>query len=144
MLPVLTVTLNPALDVTTSVDRLLPQQKLRCAAPRLDPGGGGVNVSRAIKELGGESLAFVAVGGNTGAQFRSLLSRSGIEIEYWPLIEETRSSFTVQNRYSEEWGSRAGFERRQCRSIWCWTSLHIETLLSEERPIGVRAPRDAA
>jgi 6-phosphofructokinase 2 len=95
MLPVLTVTLNPALDVTTSVDRLLPQQKLRCAAPRLDPGGGGVNVSRAIKELGGESLAFVAIGGNTGAQFRTLLNRTGIKIEYWPLIEETRSSFTV-------------------------------------------------
>ena len=53
MLPVLTITLNPALDVTTAIDRLQPLRKLRCAEPRLDPGGGGVNVSRAIKELGG-------------------------------------------------------------------------------------------
>jgi 6-phosphofructokinase 2 len=95
MLPVLTITLNPALDVTTSIERLLPQQKLRCTAPRLDPGGGGVNVSRAIKELGGESRAFVAVGGNTGARLRTILHYTGIDIEYWPLIEETRSSFTV-------------------------------------------------
>lgn len=95
MLPVLTVTLNPALDLTTSTGRLLPLQKLRCAAPRLDPGGGGVNVSRAIKELGGESRAFVAIGGSTGNQLRALLDRAGLTVEYWPLLEETRLSFTV-------------------------------------------------
>ncbi|MEP7239569.1 MAG: 1-phosphofructokinase family hexose kinase [Devosia sp.] len=95
MLPVLTVTLNPALDVMTSTDHLIPQQKLRCAEPRLDAGGGGVNVSRAIKELGGESRAFVAIGGHTGAQLRTILDRTRIDIDYWPLVGETRSSFTV-------------------------------------------------
>lgn len=95
MLPVLTITLNPALDLTTSVDHLAPARKLRCGPVRLDPGGGGVNVSRAIKELGGESHAFVAIGGQTGAQLRAILDRTGIEVEYWPLIEETRTSFTV-------------------------------------------------
>lgn len=102
MLPVLTVTLNPALDVTTSIDRLLPQQKLRCGAPRLDAGGGGVNVSRAIRELGGESRAFVAVGGHTGAQLRAILDRTRMDIEYWPLIEETRLSFTVMEDITME------------------------------------------
>lgn len=95
MLPVLTVTLNPALDVSTSVAELKPLQKLRCAAERLDPGGGGVNVSRAIRELGGESVAFVALGGHTGAQLGALLDRAGLDIETWPLIGETRISFTV-------------------------------------------------
>jgi 6-phosphofructokinase 2 len=95
MLPVLTVTLNPAVDISTSVGALEPLRKLRCAAPRLDPGGGGINVSRAIKELGGESHAFVAVGGHTGAQLCELLDRTGLMIEYWPLIEETRISLTV-------------------------------------------------
>lgn len=95
MLPILTVTLNPAVDISTSVGALEPLRKLRCAAPRLDPGGGGINVSRAIKELGGESHAFVAVGGHTGAQLCELLDHSGLEIEYWPLIEETRISLTV-------------------------------------------------
>lgn len=95
MRPVLTVTLNPALDLATSVDELKPLRKLRCAAPRLDPGGGGINVSRAIKELGGDSHAFVAVGGHIGALLCELLDDTGLAIDYWPLIEETRISFTA-------------------------------------------------
>jgi 6-phosphofructokinase 2 len=95
MLPVLTVTLNPSIDVTTSVDALKPLQKLRCSKARLDPGGGGVNVSRAIKELGGESQAFVALGGDAGAQLRHLLEATGLRIDYWQLVSETRISFTV-------------------------------------------------
>lgn len=97
MRPVLTVTLNPALDLTTSVGSIKPLQKLRCAEPRLDPGGGGINVSRAIKELGGESQAFVAIGGHTGEQLRELLRRTGLSVEYWQLPGETRTSFTVMN-----------------------------------------------
>lgn len=95
MLPVLTITLNPALDVTTTIDQLKPLQKLRCAPPRLDPGGGGVNVSRALKELGGESRAFLAIGGGIGTELRGLLDRTGIACDYWPLSGETRFSFTV-------------------------------------------------
>jgi 6-phosphofructokinase 2 len=95
MRPVLTVTLNPALDVTTTTDRLVPQQKLRCSAPRQDPGGGGVNVSRAIKELGGDSRAFIAAGGSTGAELEALLATTGIPCEFWPLAEATRFSLTV-------------------------------------------------
>lgn len=98
MLPVLTVTLNPALDLTTSVERLVPTRKLRCGEPRFDPGGGGVNVSRAIKELGGQSRAFVAIGGNTGAQLRQLLEARGLDCEYWEVGEETRLSFTVMEQ----------------------------------------------
>jgi len=95
MLPVLTVTLNPAIDLTTSVAQLKPLQKLRCAVARIDPGGGGVNVSRAIKELGGESVAFVALGGHTGAQLKHLLELAGLTIKAWPVVDETRTSFTV-------------------------------------------------
>jgi 6-phosphofructokinase 2 len=95
MPPILTITLNPALDITSSVDRLEPQRKLRCAAPRFDPGGGGVNVSRAIKELGGTSRAFVAVGGPTGDQLQTLLSRTGVDCDFWRLEEDSRFSFMV-------------------------------------------------
>ncbi len=52
-LPILTLTLNPALDMATEVHELTPGHKLRCTEPMLDPGGGGLNVSRAIKALGG-------------------------------------------------------------------------------------------
>ena len=64
--PVLTLTLNPALDMATDVPRMVPDEKLRCSDPSLDPGGGGINVARAIHALGGESLALVALGGLTG------------------------------------------------------------------------------
>jgi 6-phosphofructokinase 2 len=93
MPPILTITLNPAVDISTSLERLLPQRKLRCDAPRFDPGGGGVNVSRAIKELGGESRAFVVVGGRTGAQLRDLLEQTGLDCDFWEVAAETRFSF---------------------------------------------------
>jgi 6-phosphofructokinase 2 len=93
--PILTVTLNPALDVTTSTPRLLPQRKLRCAQPVYDAGGGGVNVSRAIKELGGSSRAFVMLGGESGVHYRAIFDRAGIECEYWEGDGDTRISMTV-------------------------------------------------
>lgn len=98
MLPILTITLNPALDISSAIDRLEPQRKLRCTEPRVDAGGGGVNVSRAIRELGGESTAFVVLAGNTGAELRSILERSGIGLDCWSIAGDTRSSFTVMER----------------------------------------------
>ena len=65
-LPILTVTANPALDVSTSVDRVEPEHKLRCGPTRLDPGGGGVNVSRVLRSLGAGSVAVYTAGGPTG------------------------------------------------------------------------------
>ncbi len=92
---ILTVTLNPALDITTSTPFLAPQRKMRCTAPEYDAGGGGVNVSRAIRELGGQSHAFVALGGPTGTHYRSLLDASGIDYETFAMAGETRFSLTV-------------------------------------------------
>ena len=92
---ILTVTLNPALDITTSVSRVVPRLKLRCGPPRYDAGGGGVNVSRAIKELGGTSRAFIVLGGANGAQYRDILSSTDLESEIWEGEGETRFSLTV-------------------------------------------------
>lgn len=94
-LPILTITLNPALDTTTTVPRLESQRKLRCSLPVLHPGGGGANVSRAIRELGGTSRAFVALGGHTGRQYSDLLHGAGVECIEYPLVGETRTSLTV-------------------------------------------------
>lgn len=93
--PILTVTLNPALDTTTSVPRLEPQRKMRCSPAVFHPGGGGANVSRAIRELGGTSRAFVALGGHTGQQYSDLLRAAGVDCIEYPLSGETRSSLTV-------------------------------------------------
>ena len=95
--PILTITLNPALDLTTGVDRVLPEVKLRCAAPRFDPGGGGINFSRAIRTMGGETTALVALGGTTGQRIADLLARTGIALRTLPAPGETRQSVTVDD-----------------------------------------------
>jgi len=92
---ILTLTLNPALDITTHIDKVVAQRKLRCGLPRYDAGGGGINVSRAIKHLGGESLALVALGGASGTLYRGVLDASGIDYVACELSGETRSSLTV-------------------------------------------------
>lgn len=92
---IITITLNPALDVTTQTAALMPDKKLRCSPPIVEPGGGGVNVSRAIRELGGDSVAFVLLAGAAGAQYRAMLDHSGISYRVWMGEGETRSSLTV-------------------------------------------------
>ncbi len=95
MKKILTVTLNPAVDISADVDQLLPDRKLRCRAPHIDPGGGGVNVSRAIKILGGETTAFAAVGGPTGELLMRLLSEEGVKLVDFSIYGITRQSFSV-------------------------------------------------
>ncbi|MEK6216629.1 MAG: PfkB family carbohydrate kinase, partial [Boseongicola sp.] len=75
---ILTITLSPAVDLATSVERVVAGPKLYCKAPRVDPGGGGVNVARAIRRLNGNALALVAVGGATGENLLRLLAAEGV------------------------------------------------------------------
>jgi 6-phosphofructokinase 2 len=93
--PILTLTLNPALDMATSVPTLEPGHKLRCSEPLLDPGGGGLNVSRAVKALGGDSLALVALGGLTGDRLAGLIRADGVTFLSILGPGETRQSLTV-------------------------------------------------
>ena len=65
MRDILTVTLNPALDLATKVGAVVPNVKLRCEPARLDPGGGGINVSRAVQILGGSPAARPLPAGRT-------------------------------------------------------------------------------
>jgi 6-phosphofructokinase 2 len=93
--PILTLTLNPALDMATEVAEIIPGQKLRCSDPLLDPGGGGLNVSRAIRALGGDSLALVAIGGLTGDRLAGLIRSAGVTFLSILGPGETRQSLTV-------------------------------------------------
>jgi 6-phosphofructokinase 2 len=93
--PILTVTLNPALDMATDVPEFVHGAKLRCTDPVLDPGGGGLNVSRAIRALGGDSLALVALGGLTGDRLAGLIRADGVTFLSILGPGETRQSLTV-------------------------------------------------
>lgn len=97
MRDILTVTLNPALDFATHVDSVVPGVKLRCAAPRTDPGGGGINVSRAIALLGGTSRCLVALAGRNGDALADLLRAQGIDLITHKAPGETRSSLSVRD-----------------------------------------------
>jgi 6-phosphofructokinase 2 len=92
---ILTVTLNPALDLETRTTELAPGRKLRCARPRVDPGGGGINVARAIHVLGGEAKAAVAVGGPVGTGLVDRLRGAGLEVAPLPAPGETRQNLSV-------------------------------------------------
>jgi len=93
--PILTLTVNPALDVSTSTENVVGEHKLRCGRSRLDPGGGGINVSRVIQRLGGQTLAIYAAGGPTGEAYRRLVEAVGIPTVVVPIAGSTRESFTV-------------------------------------------------
>jgi 6-phosphofructokinase 2 len=90
-----TVTVNPALDKSTHLRGLVPEQKIRCDAPRYDAGGGGINVSKAIARLNGESLALFTAGGPTGEMIKELLLQEGIKVDPITVQNWTRESFVA-------------------------------------------------
>ncbi len=95
MTPILTITLNPALDLATETEVVRPGVKLRCGPPRTDPGGGGINVARAVRRLGGAAFALVASGGATGAQLQALLAAEGVLTGLLAAPGDTRISLSV-------------------------------------------------
>lgn len=96
-----TLTLNPALDISTAVDDVEPNVKLRCDRPRLDPGGGGLNAARTVAALGGRAVAVHCSGGETGRRLQRLLDDEGIPQLVVPIAGETRESFAVIDRATD-------------------------------------------
>lgn len=99
---ILTITLNPAVDYATSVERVVAGEKLYCRSPRVDPGGGGVNVARVIARLGGEVTALVAAGGAMGDRLLDLLAGEEVPAAACPMAGETRYSLAVTDEETGE------------------------------------------
>jgi 6-phosphofructokinase 2 len=95
MTDIVTITANPALDLSTSVDKIIPIAKLRGTSERRDPGGGGINVARVVKRLGGGVSAIYPVGGTIGGLLRKLLEEEGVASRTFPIAGETREDFFV-------------------------------------------------
>jgi 6-phosphofructokinase 2 len=95
MSSIVALTLNPSIDISTSVERLIPLAKLRCADPRVYPGGGGVNVARVAVRLGADVKLIYPVGGATGQLLRRLIEAEAIPNLAVELFDETREDFTV-------------------------------------------------
>lgn len=92
---IITLTFSPCIDKTTSVPDLIPEKKLKCSEPIFDAGGGGINVARAIKKLGGEAIAVYPSGGCTGSLFDQLLARENVPCKIIRTNSETRENFIV-------------------------------------------------
>lgn len=99
---IVTLTLNPCLDISAEVDDLKPDNKLRCRNVRREPGGGGVNVSRAIALLGGRAIAVFPAGGGTGKRIDESLKRMGVDSHPVFIERLTRESFAVRELHHGE------------------------------------------
>ncbi|MDX8479565.1 1-phosphofructokinase family hexose kinase [Mesorhizobium sp. VK24D] len=96
--PILTITLNPAVDVSSETETVRPVRKVRTSNIRYDPGGGGINVARVITALGGKAEAYFLAGGETGSLLTRLLQAEGIAGHLVPIQGQTRISFMVRER----------------------------------------------
>lgn len=92
---IVTLTLNPSVDRTVEVDALERGAVMRALSVRVDPGGKGINVSRALAAHGLPTRAVVTVGGAEGDHLVALLRDTGIEIVPVPIQGAIRSNITV-------------------------------------------------
>lgn len=99
---ILTLTVNPAVDVSTSVKKVVPFTKMRCAPPHRDPGGGGINVARVLKRLGIDATAIYPAGGASGQLVGNLLEREGVRSISIPALNDTREDITVFDEATRE------------------------------------------
>jgi 6-phosphofructokinase 2 len=102
MSSLLTITLNPALDKNFFVDRLVPDHKLRCGEARVDPGGGGINVARGVRRLGGQVTAMVLAGGRNGQHLVDLLQEQDVPTKVIEIDAETRENVTISETASDK------------------------------------------
>lgn len=108
---IVTVTLNPAVDQTLVLSKFVAGDTLRVKASRLDPGGKGINVSRVVRELGGESLAMGFAPGGLGRYIEQTLDSQGIPCDFLHTRGETRTNITILDE-----------------------SRHMQTILSDPGP----------
>ena len=106
MTEIVTLTINPAIDIFVNVARVEPTRKLRCSPPKRDPGGGGINVARVAHRLGGDVTAIYPIGGQIGKLLQRLLEREDVASLVTPSHVETRENFTA---YEESTGKQYRF-----------------------------------
>jgi 6-phosphofructokinase 2 len=101
MSQIVTLTFNPCIDKSSSISGLAPEKKLRCSPPEFGPGGGGINVSRALKNLGTESLAIYPSGGYSGKFLNQLMELGHLQYRTVETATHTRENFIAFDKATE-------------------------------------------
>ncbi|HET7883776.1 MAG TPA: 1-phosphofructokinase family hexose kinase [Acetobacteraceae bacterium] len=94
---IVTLTMNPALDLAADAAEVVPTHKIRMHQGHADPGGGGVNISRVLHELGADTVAIIAAGGASGRVLEELLDEAGVPRRSVTIRGQTRISINVQD-----------------------------------------------
>lgn len=102
MVSIYTLTLSPSLDSATQTPQIYPEGKLRCSSPVFEPGGGGINVARAITHLGGKATAIFPAGGATGEHLVALLADEKVAVSTVDAQDWTRQNLHVHVSSSGE------------------------------------------
>jgi 6-phosphofructokinase 2 len=99
---IVTLTVNPALDMACTAATVQPTHKIRTFDDRLDPGGGGINVARVVHALGGDALALIMTGDVTGRLVEELLSEESVPWHAIPIRGRTRITLNVHDQTSDQ------------------------------------------
>lgn len=99
---IVTLTMNPALDISTSAEHVAPTDKVRCAKPQYHPGGGGINVARVAHLLGESVVAVFPSGGASGGVLETLLAAEHVPSQTIPISGSIRESFAVDDRGTKQ------------------------------------------
>lgn len=99
---IVTITLNPCIDKTLRVERVMPERKLPVTRVRRYPGGGGINVARVIGRLGGSAQALWSCGGSTGKLLAELLDREDVSNTPVPMQQDTRENLIITDESSDQ------------------------------------------
>ncbi len=95
MTDIVTLTPNPAIDVSTTTDRLSRPENSGAQRKCVILGGGGINVARVIKRLGHDPIAVYPIGGTNGALLQHLVAHEGVGRQTWRVAAETREDFFI-------------------------------------------------
>jgi len=92
---IVTLTMNPAIDVSASVRQMVPEHKIRCLKTRRDPGGGGINVARVLRRFGADPLAIFPMGGPSGHMLERLVAAEEVRHQSFMITRDCRANFTA-------------------------------------------------
>ena len=99
---IVTITLNPCIDKSFAVARVIPERKLIGSNVREYPGGGGLNVARVVHRLGMAARAYWSCGGDIGRRLSRLIEVEGISQEPVPVQEEIRENYIITDESTAE------------------------------------------